>query len=424
MLRTPFRTSLRPPTRRRLVTMLVLVTGTLLGACTSTADNAGNEHESRRPTRNPATIRAVWVDSWGEGFYDRTECDALLAWCRQARVNTIIVEVRKVGDAYYVSDLEPAGIDEATKRVVVTETFDPLAYLAERITSDPSLRLEAWIVANRIWKGEGEPPISTRATDATTPRHVIHAHPEWLLRDDEGRTRTQGDDRSVFLDPSDPSVREWNARVAADLAARYDVDAIHLDYIRYPGNEWGYGAASLSRFRAATGRVDTPERTDPEFIRWRADQVTEEVRVIRDAIHRVNSDCDLTAALLTWGEIGDGYETTGGYVRGLQDWPRWCREGLVDVAYFMHYKREYQEKWKTDYRAWFPEFHSVRRGARPRLVIGQGSYLNAVADTGRQLEDALAAGFDGFAVFSYRSPARESSDRATLAETLGDIATR
>lgn len=356
-------------------------------------------------------IRAVWVDSWGDGLYTEEQCNATVAWAWDHGFNTVIVEVRKVGDAYYKSLYEPRGINAATGLPLAAD-FDPLATLVAAVRARPGMRIEAWIVANRIWKGSPQPP-------PMTPAHIALTHPQWLLLNQDEKPWEEGAETAVFIDPSDQGARNHVSDVAADIAEFYDVDAVHLDYIRYPANTWGYGTASLGRFRAETGRTDTPQPTDPEFTKWRADQVTKQVREIRDRVKVVKPKCQLTASVVAWGAPSpNGYRDTKGYLGACQDWPTWMAEDLVDAIYVMHYKREHVVDQARDYRMWFNEFRKFHDRSSPRLVIGVGCYMNEIDASMKQIADGRTAGFDGVAVFSYRVTNSGTVDRAAFGEAL------
>lgn len=376
--------------------LLVVVSLALAGCGTATSTRVTpQEHRTVRPD----VIRAVWVDSWGRGLWSAAEVDELVKWCTDHGFNTILAEVRKAGDAYYTSLREPAGTGPGGRPLA--KGFDPLDHLIEKARPH-GLRIEAWLVAHRVWKGSGEPP-------ATWPRHVLAEHPEWTLRDVHGGVREAGADGNVFVDPAIPGVRRHLAEVAADIVKRYPVDAIHLDYIRYPGRKWGYGEQSLARYRRETGASGVPEPADDAFTAWRAEKVTDAVGEVRAAIKNVRRDVDLTVATVTWGDVGRaGYRGTRGYRDAMQDWPAWCERGLVDVLYTMHYKREHVAAQKESYRRWFDLMRRCR-STRTRVVIGQGSYLNDIGNSVVQIRDALEAGFDGFCVFSYRTTNRGQS---------------
>ncbi len=388
--------SIESATMRHLCS-LALAFAFLSVACTSNP-KADREVSLDRVIR-PATLRALWVDSWGDGIYTPEQCDRMIAWAVKNGFNTLLVEVRKTGDAYYRSHLVPRGRDVVRNRPL-DHAFDPLDYILRRAKGEHGLRVEAWLVANRVWKGVVDP-------EPTAPLHVVLSHPEWLLVDKDGEVRQRVAGDSISLDPSDPEARAHVAQVAGEVARRYPVDAIHLDYIRFPSGPWGYGERSLRRYRDATGAADTPSADDPRFIRWKADQVTAEVREIRNAVKLANPAIDLTAAVVAWGAPGTtGYRGTKGYLGACQDWPDWCQRGLVDGVYVMHYKREGVAAQARDFRAWLPVFMEIRGMSPGFMAVGLAAYLNTPSETATQESASLAAGADGTAWFSYRTPAR------------------
>ncbi len=345
----------------------------------------------------PALTRAVWVDAWGTGFETPDRCDELIAWCEERGVNTIIVQVRRTGDAFYESGIEPRG---RIGGLAITDDFDPLRYLVERAHDAKGLRVEAWIVANRLWQSDATPP-------ATQPAHLVETRPEWLMMNRAGETASDDEKAVRYLDPALPAVRAHLARVAADIARRYRVDAVHLDYIRYPDRDWGYGKASIERFRRERRREDFPAIDDADFIAWRAKQVELTVAEIRRALRLASPDCELTAAVVLWGDPPrGGFEESASYRAAFQDWPRWCREGLVDAVYPMHYRRDDDAKQKQAFRAWLEHLAALPLGDA-RLVIGLGAYLNDRAGLAAQIDEVgNRRDFAGYALFSYRNPRR------------------
>jgi uncharacterized lipoprotein YddW (UPF0748 family) len=53
----------------------------------------------------PGEFRGSWADAFHSGFTNRAEVAQLMA--DVCAVNAVVVEVRKRGDAYYESNLEP-----------------------------------------------------------------------------------------------------------------------------------------------------------------------------------------------------------------------------------------------------------------------------------------------------------------------------
>ena len=156
--------------------------------------------------------------------------------------NTLLVQVRGRGDAYYTSELEP----RAAELVRQPASFDPLATVIDD-AHQAGLRVHAWMNLNLV---------SSAAELPSARDHIIYRHPEWLMvpREIAQDLRT--------LDPAQPRVRRQagavgacaagQARgalcrrrssrsaanhieaVVADVARRYAVDGVHLDYVRYP----------------------------------------------------------------------------------------------------------------------------------------------------------------------------------------------
>ena len=46
-----------------------------------------------------------------------------------------------------------------------------------------------------------------------------------------------------------PGAVDYTTSVVRDIAERYDVDGIHLDYLRYPSEDFDYSRDALAAFR-------------------------------------------------------------------------------------------------------------------------------------------------------------------------------
>src|SRR5438046_292444 len=98
------------------------------------------------PTPSPAPIalgppeyRAIWVDAFHAGIKSGAQVERLIADARRANLNTLIVQVRKTGAAYFNHSDEPRAKD-----IVGPADFDPLAYVIRLPhASDPPLEVPA-----------------------------------------------------------------------------------------------------------------------------------------------------------------------------------------------------------------------------------------------------------------------------------------
>jgi hypothetical protein len=98
----------------------------------------------RQGTSYPSAYQAMWAYSWGTGFLNATQTTQMINTARQNNVNAVFPEVRKAGDAYYVSATEPraSNIDAAYS--------DPLADILAKAHDTSGgkqyIEVHAWII--------------------------------------------------------------------------------------------------------------------------------------------------------------------------------------------------------------------------------------------------------------------------------------
>jgi len=325
---------------------------------------------------SPETVwppRAVWVVR--QPYASPEEIAAVMDRCAEAKLNTVLFQVRGNGTVFYRSNLEPW----AEEYHYTDPGFDPLE-VACREAHRRGLALHAWVNVMPAWRGR-QPPSNVR--------QLYHTHPDWFLYDQHGQ-RQPLSDFYVSLNPTLPEVRAYLVSVFEDLAARYPIDGLHLDYIRFPietapaGSDYPRDAATLRLYRALTGK--NPDDDPAGWTRWRREQVTRLVGDIRRMLRRVKPAARLTAACAP--------DVARARARYFQDGPAWLKRGLVDAVFVMNYTddlalfRKRQEDWQ--------------RLVPGRMVVpGLGVYKHAAARTSiAQLELAGQWGH-GFSLFSY-----------------------
>src|SRR5678815_2789298 len=160
--------------------------------------------------------------------------------------------VRGGGDAYYQSALAPPS---PALKAPLTD-FDPLSYLIT-VAHRSGIEVHAWLNIYYVWSDTKHAPPAG---------HVAVTHPEWLLSDAKGtrmdhvpasKWKAQGIEGS-FISPGVPEYRRHMVDVVHELVRNYQVDGIHLDYIRFPNKTYSYDPVSRSRFLLRYG-VDPVE---------------------------------------------------------------------------------------------------------------------------------------------------------------------
>jgi uncharacterized lipoprotein YddW (UPF0748 family) len=219
--------------------------------------------------------------------------------------------------------------------------------------------------------------------------------------------RTQSSEiEGLYASPIPAAAADATVAVVADLVARYPVDGVHLDYLRYPSDDFDYSRDSLEAFKAEMlETLDAPERRRRErtlagdLVAWadafpdgwrdfRRQRLTSLVARLRDCVKARRPNALFSAAV-----VPDAKEASA---RRLQDWASWLEAQLLDVVCPMAYA--------TDAAGFTAQVTAVRQVAGSRAVwAGIGAYRLTSAQTVENIEIARRLGASGIVLFSYDS---------------------
>jgi uncharacterized lipoprotein YddW (UPF0748 family) len=349
--------------------------------------------------------RGIWVVRYR--LNSPTTLDQIVDDAHGGKFNLLFVQVHGRGDAYYCSRIVP-------RSEVLAETppeFDPLSYVLQRGHAD-GLQIHAWLNALYVWPYPPPYPLS--------PQHVVNNHPEWLVVDEVGRNLTQYNNNEraaessegLYLDPANPLVRQYFREVCTEVTEGYDVDGIHLDFIRYPGSRWGFNKEPVEAFMQRWGVdprllsvwVQNPmpeqfiKKELPLHMRWqyyyyslwaqqKSRYVTELVRDVHQAVKSANPQAILSAAVFPDPQLA--YYSKG------QDWPTWMDQGYLDLIVPMAYH--------GDHHRVMAQMAEAKRRAQGRVVFaGLGAWIKDPAQIRQEVTGLKAIGVDGFSYFSYQ----------------------
>ena len=366
-------------------------------------------------------VRALWVVRTALGSPEGVQ--AMVEAAADSGFNTLLVQVRGRGDAFYASSLEPRA-----ERLPDDPSFDPLQLVIDEAHAR-GLAVHAWVNTYLVW-GPVEPPRS--------PVHLVNANPEWLavprslgreLYDRNPQdprylrrlTEHAWDNRRSFegliASPSHPGVQARVQAVWLELATNYDLQGIHFDYVRLPSPDFDYSRGALDRFRAwvrphlssqryadlvGASRADPYALADALGDLWdqfRREQVSTLVRRIYRSVKEIQPDLVISAAL-----VPDPKEAR---VKRYQEWSNWLADGILDVAVPMAYTTD-----REQFDAWVEEAR-VSAGASQRVWIGVGAFKNPVDETLWQIGSARDYGVGGVVVFAYGAAASTAAQPGT-----------
>jgi len=345
-------------------------------------------------------MRAIWVTRFD--YKTAADVNRIIENCADAGFNVLLFQVRGNGTAFYDSSLEPwadelGGGDPG---------FDPLALAIDEAHAR-GVELHAYVNAMPAWRGT-EPP--------SNPEQLYNKHPDWFWYDAEGirqpLVHQVGDRRRawyVSVNPCLPEVREYLVDVFEDLVARYDVDGLHLDYIRFPNEpvvpgeqipDYPRDERTLALYKEATGL--TPDEDPEAWIQWRTECVTKLVGQIHKMVRRTRPQAVVSAS------VGSVRERASH--RYFQDARQWMDDGIIDVVFLMNYT-DSPEEFAGRIDPWLEGEPTAP--VVPGLWFGRHrdkSTEAATAAVKEQIEIAVGKTGD-FCVFAYSSLFDSADDR-------------
>lgn len=353
----------------------------------------------RQGTTYGDAYQAMWIYSWGAGILSESQTGDMIGLARANNLNAIFPQVRKTGDAYYISSTEPFASN------IEAGYEDPLADIIAKAHDTSGgkqyIEVHAWIVPYRV------------GGSATPPGHVILEHPEWMMADYDGTVST------VYLDPGIPEVTDYLVDVVTEIVENYDVDGIHFDYFRYPGTSYGYNATSLARFHQLYNRSDRPLPNDAEFCDFRRDQIRQMGRKVYASLKAIRWDVNMSAATVSWlpSPPSGNFQLTRPYYDVFQDWPSFMEEGLLDMNVVMNYMREHNTAQAAGFRGWTDCLASTKAGRH--AVSGPGVYMNSIHNSVTQVLYGLdTPGIDGTNFYVYHLTNMDGDSAADFWATM------
>ena len=202
---------------------------------------------------------------------------------------------------------------------------------------------------------------------------------------------------SAFLAPHIAENLALELDAIEEIAKRYKVDGIHLDYIRYSSSRFDYSDGAREAFETSLGRKVEAWPDDcqaggclfNDFCAWRCGNISKLVKGAKERIAKAGSKAKLSVAV--YPEWNNSPEWIG------QDVREWIDNGWVDFICPMDYSADINE-----YSTWLQAQYDYNQGRVP-VYIGVGLYkLKGNVPALQQIEKARKLGHDGFVCFDLK----------------------
>lgn len=325
--------------------------------------------------------RAVWIATnfrldWPPQTFDQEKQKQalieILDNIKSKNLNTVYFQVSSNGTVLFKSSYEPFS-PYITGEVDGIASYDPLKFAVEQ-AHKRGLEIHAWINVVRCFNG-------TESNILNNPNHISKRKPEWVIED------IRDGQKSLWLDPGLPEVREYISEMITEMVEKFDVDGVHLDYIRYPGKNFD-DEFSYSVHGTGLSRDE-----------YRRKNITDLVALINKKIKAVKHYIKLGAAPIGIYKNLKGINGWEGYNEVYQDAREWLKLGIIDYVVPQIY-------WGFNDN---PRFGAVAKGWVENsfgrsVVLGIGAYKPSVKpDMDQMIQYARSIDADGVSFFRYEN---------------------
>lgn len=395
--------------KRSIILILILVIILTVSGCTitgfppfqsepdTTTESPDTTSEDLPQNKTRAYLKAVWIsqfelsmaaaeDKSEEAF--RSKIEYMLKRCAENKINTVIVQVRPMSDAFYPSDIFPA-----TKYLTGTEGsyigYDAFGIVV-KTAKTLGISVEAWINPYRV---SGENDFSALSND----------NPAKKWYDGDNKTRNLIVSNSgIFYNPASVDAQKLIIDGVREVVKKYDIAAIHFDDYFYPSKDAAIDAADYAKYKDEGGALSLDD--------WRRANVNSLISGVFSAVKAIKSDVEfgISCSANIEKNFNDMYAD-------VYEWSR--KEGYVDYLMpqiYFGYENENMPFMETvntwaslikekDIVSLYCGIAAYKAGAEDKNAgTGKSEWIENNDILSRQVKDLKEIpAYNGFSLFSY-----------------------
>ena len=242
----------------------------------------------------------------------KKELTDILDKLQEARINTVILQTRVRGNLIYPSRIE-TWCESFSGEAGCSPGYDPLAFAIEECHKR-GMEIHAWMVTIPLGSVEVHKDMGAQSITKRNPKICTRFRNNW------------------YLNPGHPETKNYLKEIVKELVTNYDIDGIHLDYIRYPDRPIRFPDASDYRKYG---------RGFDNLAQWRRNNITEIVRTIHAEVKKLKPWVKVSSAPLGKYRDTQRYPSRGwnAYHAVHQEAQLWMHEGIHDMIFPMLYYR-------------------------------------------------------------------------------------
>ena len=300
----------------------------------------------------------------------KNELVMLLDSLQAMHINTVLLQVRVRGDVIYPSAIEPFSL-VLTGVPGKSPGYDPLAFAIEECHKR-GMQLHAWLVTLPLGKVEHVRRLGKDALPSKNSSLCTSYKGSW------------------YMEPGNPATADYLAALVKEIVQNYDVDGIHLDYVRYPDSVDGYPDGALYR-KYGKGKT---------LSAWRRSNITDIASAVYSAVKGLKPWVRVSCAPLGKYNNLTRYSSYGwdAYNAVYQDAQGWLRDGIMDILFpMLYYKGNHFYPFVRDWCENSNGRHIVPGLGIYRLSPQYGEW--PAIEIERQMRTSRSAGANGVMMF-------------------------
>ncbi len=228
------------------------------------------------------------------------------------------------------------------------------------------------------------------------PRGILKQHPEWALRNQDGKP-------IGYISGANPEAQQWIVSVIKEIMNLYKPDGIMLDYLRFPNKPVDVDPQSRKCFleESRLSDYDIKEHSEGPWQKFKEACLIDLAGMIRKGVDEVNPDTEI--GLYTWGpDVVRNHPVS-------QDWVTMAERGylnLINISGYV-YKNNYGDDFLKDFEERLSKSVALAPKGKPgfRLafvlgVITSHGKIESADEIEAYLHHARLAGIDGVSVFT------------------------
>ncbi|MBW4613419.1 MAG: glycoside hydrolase family 10 protein [Desmonostoc vinosum HA7617-LM4] len=274
-------------------------------------------------------IRGVWLTNVASGvLFVPWGIDRALNHLSALNFNTIYPVVWNRGHTFYRSSIAKTitGSDTEPLLKFMHGGRDVLAKLV-KLSQAKKLSVIPWFEYGLM-----TPPNS----------QLARRYPNWLTNGQKGIKSIQETlpeeinnhsvSKQAWLNPLHPQVQEFIQGLIVEVVKNYDVDGIQLDDHFGMPVQFGYDPFTIDLYRQEhQGKSPPSNPFNSEWMRWRADKITDFMAEIYQAVKAVKPKAKISLS---------PNSQAFAYKYYLQDWESWVKKGLINELILQVYRND------------------------------------------------------------------------------------